>query len=797
MLAEYVRLRPVKPGQPAPYSPLRIGLLVFAVVWQAAWMLADDSLWPTVQSNLWESMLIVGSWLTWLTVAAGLIMLRQGFRSETLITHAVRLNIVLLVLAATIMSLFSIDPTVNDWITSASIFNLVLGIAGISIRNPEQWFWVSAIFVIELLIFIFFGLRYPEELITESVILYPLYALAIGVAAASAQRGLLHADARSESARLLAIEKALQAESALEQSRSIARTQARIHESVLNTLTAIGRGGLPNNREMNEAISHRSSESAEVLRSLSQSKSVKDAEEPPGFMEWLGDLIVECSARGIDVTVTGDSDAIPPSLGEEAIMAAIRETFTNAIRHANAQRISLDFKASGRESYRVTISDDGQGIPDQHIFASLSERDDSPGYGIPVILGRDLRAVGARAVITSHQGSGTRVSIEYSHSHHLLRRLTKRSPIPTSVVVAPVLLTWLLFSAVNIALVIGSYQEPWLNLIAFALILLFSLGAIALSRSGDLPWWLIFIGIAVAAFTYSLENHAGQDVTASPWSEWSSEAIVAMFFVLSAASTWWAWIFVGIAWLVIQGGFPGELFAPGFVLIMAGGFLGFVLRRLDTTRQRSLESVARDSMSASVSRLQMYGRSDRFSQCDLDGIADFLDGVASGEQDWKSASVQHECAVLEAYLRNVVMNEHMVPNSLLFEISELARSQHAVISVVGRNYPVDTDLKNVALEVVQMCVSSMTSTDRGRFSLTNESNNLVLRLVVTSAQDPQAWVSRSAGDGRVDIEQIDTGLYTLIWQHESAARQPVVVGDRDTSTNLASRGGESVAHRSG
>jgi len=75
MLAEYVRLRHVKLGQPTPYSPLRIGLLVFAVVWQAAWMLADDSLWPTVQSNLWESMLIVGSWLTWLTVAAGLIML--------------------------------------------------------------------------------------------------------------------------------------------------------------------------------------------------------------------------------------------------------------------------------------------------------------------------------------------------------------------------------------------------------------------------------------------------------------------------------------------------------------------------------------------------------------------------------------------------------------------------------------------------------------------------------------------------------------------------------------------------
>jgi len=276
---------------------------------------------------------------------------------------------------------------------------------------------------------------------------------------------------------------------------------------------------------------------------------------------------------------------------------------------------------------------------------------------------------------------------------------------------------------VNIALVIGSYQEPSLNLIAFALILVFSLVAIALSRSGDLPWWLIFIGITVAAFTYSLENLAGQDVTAGPWSEWSSEAIVAMFFVLSAASTWWAWIFVGIAWLVIQGGFPGELFAPGFVLIMAGGFLGFVLRRLDTNRQRSLESVARDSMSASVSRLQTYGRSDRFSQCDLDGIADFLDGFASGEQDWKSVSVQHECAVLEAYLRNVVMNEHIVPNSLLFEISELARSQHAVMSVVGRNYPVDTDVKNVALEVVQVCVSSMTSTDRGTyFHCTNESN---------------------------------------------------------------------------
>lgn len=797
MLAEYVRLRPVKPEQPAPFSPLQIGLLVFAVVWQAAWMLADSSLWPTVQSNTAESILIMGSWLTWLTVVAGLIMLRQGFRSKTLITHAVRLNVVTLVLAATVMSLYSIDPTVNDWITSASIFNLVLGLAGISIRNPEQWLWVSTIFFVELLIFIFFGMRYPEELHIDSVILYPFYGLAIGVAAASAQRGLLHADARSESARLLAIEKALQAESALEQSRGIARTQARIHESVLNTLTAIGRGGLPNTPEMNEAIAKRSFESAEVLRSLSQSNSVTGSDQLPGSMEWLGDLIRECSARGIEVEVTGDSNAIPPSLGEAAISAALRESFINAIRHAHAQRISIDFKASARGRYRVVVTDDGEGISDQSTLGGANRRHNPAGYGIPVILGRDLAAVGARAVITSQQGRGTRVIIDYSQPHHLLRRLTERSPIPTSVVVAPVLLSWLLFSVVNIALVWSGYSEPWLNVIAFAVILIFSVITIALSRSGALPWWLIIIGIFVAAIAYNLESRSGQELSASPWGEWSSEAIVALFFVLSATSTWWAWLFVGLAWLIIQGGFPGELFAPGFVLIMAGGFLGFVLRRIDTESQKSLLSGARDSMSASVSRLQSYGKSDRFSQCDLNGIADFLSGIASGEKDWKSANVQHECAVLEAYLRNVVMNEHVSPNSLLFQISELARSQHAVMSVTGRNYPVDSEVKDVALEVVQTCVSSMSHTDRGRFSLSNEDGYLVLRCVVTLAKDPQAWVSQLPGEGDVDIELIDTGLYTLIWQHESAVRQPVLLEDRDPSTNLASRGGESVAYRSG
>jgi len=767
-MCQCVRLQPVTQKKPSAALLTRRGLLIFALIWQAAWMVTDVSLWPSRQSNAIESILILLTWVTWLFTLVALFTSRRANDYPRYLSMIVRINIVALGLSAISLSLLSIDPTVNDWIVSASIFNLVAGVAGASIRNPEQWFWVFGLVITEFLIFIAFGFSFAEEMQFSSVVLYPLYALAIGVAAASAQKGLVNGADRAELAQRLAVDREVQVQLAHESERQTAATQARVHETVLNTLTAIARGGLPNTSAMEKQVTARCSEAALVLRDVLEPLPEHFSVTETGLFGAISDVITEMGNRGISVSLEGDTGLEIPRKCEAAIVASVREALNNVMRHSQSSHVIIRVAATNSHNYRVSIEDNGKGFVNGPSLMNnpipAESEDRRIGYGWSTILGTDLQSSGARAWVEPSPIKGSIVHIEYVRRRNWISRFFQRSSTPTIGLVFPILASWMSFSAINIAVAWNEYSLPVINVFTFALMIAFSVVAVWFSRSGSLPWWMIVVGVVVAFVTYEGEKLARGTAVGGTWSEWSSEAIAAMFLVLAAASTWWAWIAVGWAWMLIQANFPQELIAPGFTLIMLGGILGLVLRRSQRAMDASLVNAARDGVNVSMARYQSQSRMERFVQLDATEAIRLLEGIAMGLLNWRDPEVRYQCAVQEMYVRNIVISGAAASGPIARGVAELARNQRAVVEVIESEPSLCGQSESLVLEFLREIFNHMTESDRARFSMVQDSNQIHLQLVCQLVHDPFSWIhSIEHESGSIEIDHDAPGIYTLMW----------------------------------
>lgn len=90
-----------------------------------------------------------------------------------------------------------------------------------------------------------------------------------------------------------------------------------------------------------------------------------------------------------------------------------REALTNAIRHSGAKRIELALRAEGPDAV-LEIIDDGHGFDPAAVGGT--------GAGLPNFQARAL-AIGARCVVASTPGSGTRIALYVP-----LRRTTREQP---------------------------------------------------------------------------------------------------------------------------------------------------------------------------------------------------------------------------------------------------------------------------------------------------------------------------------------------------------------------------------
>ncbi|MFL9453167.1 MULTISPECIES: sensor histidine kinase [Nostocales] len=106
----------------------------------------------------------------------------------------------------------------------------------------------------------------------------------------------------------------------------------------------------------------------------------------------------------VEVNVRGNSCPLPPFMGMNLLRIG-QEALTNALKHAQAQKISIDL---GYEPDRIwlTISDDGRGFTPFTYIDSLND-----GFGLVSMYERGDR-IGAQVSLISQLGQGTQILVE-------------------------------------------------------------------------------------------------------------------------------------------------------------------------------------------------------------------------------------------------------------------------------------------------------------------------------------------------------------------------------------------------
>jgi two-component system, NarL family, sensor histidine kinase UhpB len=94
-----------------------------------------------------------------------------------------------------------------------------------------------------------------------------------------------------------------------------------------------------------------------------------------------------------EATIAPECDELG-GLMEATICRVVQECLSNAVRHAEAKKITVSI-AREREEVRVEVIDDGRGMPECG----------KPGYGL-VGIGERVRAMGGRVLLANHSGHG-------------------------------------------------------------------------------------------------------------------------------------------------------------------------------------------------------------------------------------------------------------------------------------------------------------------------------------------------------------------------------------------------------
>jgi signal transduction histidine kinase len=149
------------------------------------------------------------------------------------------------------------------------------------------------------------------------------------------------------------------------------RLAREIHDTVGHCLTGLSLG-LAATRELFRRSPERVEDQIGRLESLSSQglddirRSLKQL-RPDGLesrdlssaLQKLAGEINGCSNRRIELRISGDIDELNPSL-EETVYHVVQEGITNAVRHGNANNISVDL-ASSESILSIDVSDDGIG----------------------------------------------------------------------------------------------------------------------------------------------------------------------------------------------------------------------------------------------------------------------------------------------------------------------------------------------------------------------------------------------------------------------------------------------------
>jgi len=204
------------------------------------------------------------------------------------------------------------------------------------------------------------------------------------------------------------------------------------------------------------------------------------------------------------------------------------------------------------------------------------------------------------------------------------------------------------------------------------------------------------------------------------------------FLALAAAGPWWGWIAVGSVWLLIQQNFPLEFIAPGFLLIMAGAFLGMQLRRTSRIRMAAMDKSTAEAVSIELSEMLTASKIEKALGEVPESTIFLLKEISNGSRDAWAKLVQNECAVAESHLRRTIFSTRtkMEPIAVLADdLSQQALTQGLLLDFsLEESFSFDWKLDEIN-EYLQLLLGNLPRNSMARFSAGSEGDHGVLRFV--------------------------------------------------------------------
>jgi len=634
------------------------GLVVFGAVWQALWFAGNPALRGTVTAGVRDlaSLLIAASIIAWLATWVALF----GPRRSLVVAQRIQISaMAALAVSGLILTANSVTGA-DGWLVGASIVNLASGLAGLILARRVAVIVIATMVTVDAVLVSVVVVAGQAGQAWSLAMVYPLYALTLGLACTAARNGLVRsAMDRDDSAAELRNQHRARATSEFADA-SIASAETRLHETVLNTLTAIERGGFGSDSDTQNRLRERAEESAEVLTLLSEGSMAGPS--------WTGDLrvdlagaIVDLEAAGVQVHLVGDlsRDVAGGEIDDvtyAALASAVRESLINAHRHARATTVTVEGRVvheSRQDRWSVRVDDDGCGLGE------------SPaGFGVSSIIGEGVESVGGRSTVGSRPRGGTRVTLDVPSTASVSAR-SANSMSPLRAVGVPMVSAFTLFTAFSALVTWNFAQRPDVNLLALALFL--STAAVLFLTSRDrrytwMPPWACVAALVLVPAMMLVEVQA--QAVPNPVGDWTSEVGAVFLFVVVATGPRWTGPLALIAWLIGQEGQLVELLKPGTFVIVIAMVMGWGLRRMYRQTQADRQEAGVERAALAVSRDKVANAQQRYADVDTDALSEMLRGIARGDIDPEDDDVRRTCARYERMLRSVM---RLRPESSMIE----------------------------------------------------------------------------------------------------------------------------------
>ena len=773
---------------PSPISGVERGLATLGIVWEGLWLLPDPSLWPTNQGTTVESVLLAGVLVTWaavvLTAFGPVASRRRRVRAQIV-------NVCLLFAAGGASlhfdsALGSTPATVmTDWQSGASLVNLACVLTGLLLVTVVAIPVVLGAVLVEATLLLIDLPSAPMPSDRLSTVLYPTYAFAMGAASIGARRGLLVAARRSDEARTGLEFAEAQAQALRGVQRRMREQQRLLHETVLNTLTAIARGGLGGSTDSGSRTRVMCAESALVLRTLS---SAEFAVPETGSRDWAADVMAGIEPLinlgiHVDVRVQATGLAIPdPVYG--AMVVAVREALSNVARHAQADSVEVSVSVTTdarvrRDHWIVEVRDDGSGF-DPHRTSSR--------FGLNSAIVETMDDVGGEATVTSALGEGTCVRLTWSTiPESRVSVVLGESATSINALGAPVLVSFGVFSLLSLILTISEFEFWRIAVAGFLIALACGILLVWFGRAGALPPVLV-VGVCIATpLVYRFQQIGLGSGAGTPWTDWSSEAIVALLLIVAGTGPWWGFIAALAAWLLTQGDMVGELIRPGTAVIVAGALFARSVRANDRAYVAAMSQRLKEEASSTSNEVSIRALARRYRTLDESSAIRLLEGIANGRIDASDVGVRAACGLEEHFIRTV-MRIDPAAGPLHALASQLASGAH------HRGIALDVDIADSSRVRRGELLNLRTSANRAishampgapaRLSARREKEVLIVRLVVTVAEANRAAVVDGTGGQDIswDADPAD-GTLILEASYAGAPRSLTSMGGVDDQPN--------------